>query len=68
MKARTEVILAISRDVAVLEMGEYERGAGDIADLGGAGGDVQRDATGDGLTDRRPARRRRGARQRGAAG
>ena len=40
MKARTEVILAISRDVAVLEMGEYERGAGDIADLGGAGGDV----------------------------
>ncbi len=38
--ALIDVISAISRDVAVLEMDEYERGAGDITDLGWAGGDV----------------------------
>jgi hypothetical protein len=35
-----EVISAISFDVAVLEMGEDECGAGNVADLAGAGGDV----------------------------
>ena len=36
----SEVISAISFDVAVLEMGEDECGAGNVADLAGAGGDV----------------------------
>src|SRR5262245_41138784 len=35
-----DVISANSCDVAVLEMGEDECGAGDIADFAGAGGDV----------------------------
>jgi len=35
-----EAISAVSVDVAVLEMGEDERGPGDVADLAGAGGDV----------------------------
>jgi len=34
------VISANLCDVAVLEMGEDERGAGDVADFAGAGGDV----------------------------
>ena len=38
--ALSEVISAILFDVAVLEMGEDERGTGDVADLAGAGGDV----------------------------
>jgi hypothetical protein len=38
--APSEVISAISCDVAVFEMGEYKCGAGDVADLAGACGDV----------------------------
>ena len=38
--ASSEVISAISCDVAMLEMGEDEGGAGDVADFAGACGDV----------------------------
>jgi hypothetical protein len=36
----SEVISANSCDIAVFEMGENERGAGDVTDLAGAGCDV----------------------------
>jgi hypothetical protein len=38
--AVSEVISAISFEVAVLELGKDKRGAGDVADFAGAGGDV----------------------------
>ena len=40
LRLLSEVISAISCDVAMLEMGEDEGGAGDVADFAGACGDV----------------------------
>ena len=46
IRIRLSAVISVnSCDVAVLEMREDEGGAGDVADLAGAGGDVLEDAT-----------------------
>ena len=46
IRIRLSAVISVnSCDVAVLEMREDEGGAGDVADLAGAGGDLLEDAT-----------------------